>query len=117
MANRFEVVLEHDDTFLFQLRTKDGDVVLRGLGSPSKIMTQNEILHLRNSLRDDARRVPHESADGEHFLVIKDRDGSVLAKSPRVASKEALEGLEQRILDACGAPIVDLTKRSRSAAG
>ncbi|MCK5942119.1 MAG: hypothetical protein KAI24_09135 [Planctomycetes bacterium] len=111
MANRFEVVLEHDDTFFFQLRHKDGDIVLRGLGSPSKIMTQNEILHLRNSLREETRRVPHVSDDGEHFLVIKDHDGTVLAKSPRVATKAALDQLEHRILEVAGAPIVDLTKK------
>ncbi len=109
MATRYEVVLDHDDTFVFQLRTADGDVVLRGLGSPSKIMVQNEILHLRNALRDDSRIVPHE-ADGEHFVVVKDRDGSVLAKSKRVDSEAALKELVDGLLAAATAPIIDLSK-------
>lgn len=114
MATRYEVLLEQGDTFYFQLRTDDGRVILKSLGSPSKIMTQNEILHLRNSLRDTSRLISHDT-DGEHFLVVKDRDGSVLAKSPRVDSSGALRELTQEITAAAAAPIVDLSKRGKTA--
>ena len=99
MSTRFEVVLEHDNTYFFQLRMDDGSVILRSLGSDSKIMTQNEVLHLRNSLRDDSRLVPHDGDDGSFFLVVKDRDGTVLARTPRgrVATPRTYEhlGLER----------------------
>lgn len=111
MVTRLEVVLEHDDTFFFQLRTVDGDVVLRSLGSPSKIMTQNEILHLRSAIRDDSHWIPHEADDGSHFFVLKDKDGSVLAKSSRTKTAEELEQLKQVIVAAGGAPMIDLTKK------
>lgn len=114
MATRYEVLLEHGDTFYFQLRTDDGRVILKSLGSSSKIMTQNEILHLRNSLRDASRLVSHD-AEGKHFLVVKDRNGAVLARSPRVDTSGELRELTQEITDAATAPIVDLSKRTSPA--
>lgn len=113
MATRFEVVLEHDDTFFFQLRTADGNVALRSLASNSKIMTQNEILHLRKAMQDESLLVPHVGADDSHFLVIKDQDGSVLARSSKTRSAAELKELTQTIRDASHSPIIDLTKKHR----
>jgi len=113
MVTRFEVVLEHDDTFFFQLRTADGEVVLRSLGSPSKIMTQNELLHLRTAIRDDSRWINHEARDGSHFVVIKDKDGSVLARSYQTKSPRELDEAKRLIVDAGTAPVVDLSRRRR----
>ncbi len=115
MVTRFELVLEHEDTFIFQLRTEDGDIVLRGLGSNSKIMTQNELLHLRRAAKDVARLVPHVGSDGSHFLIIKDDDGSVLARSSKTKSKPELDAMTEFILQATDSPMIDLTKRRRNA--
>ena len=114
MVTRLEIVLEHDDTFFFQLRTADGEVVLRSLGSPSKIMTQNEILHLRSAIRDDSHWIPHEGDDRSHFYVLKDKDGSVLAKSTHTKTLEELEKIKQIIVAAGSAPMIDLTKKHSS---
>lgn len=111
MATRYEVQIENGDTFFFHLRSGDGRVILRSLGSPSKIMTQNEILHLRDAVRDPARLVSHDD-HGRYFLVVKDRDGSVLAKSPRVDSGDELQVLTKEVIAAAAAPIVDLCKRA-----
>lgn len=111
MATRFELVLEHEDTFFFQLRTKEGDVVLRGLGSNSKIMTQNELLHLRKAVKDNSQLVPHVSSDDAHFLIIKDVDNSVLARSSKMRSKSELNALTTLIVEAADSPMIDLTKR------
>lgn len=115
MATRFELVLEHEDTFLFQLRTKDGDVVLRGLGSNSKIMTQNELLHLRRAVKDETHLVPHVGDDSSHFLIIKDQDGSVLARSSKTKSKPELDALTAFIVESIGSPMIDLTKHRTQA--
>ncbi len=114
MATRFELVLEQDK-YTFQLRTSDGRVLLKGLGSPSKIMTQNEILHVRSALRDPQHLVPHHDGD-RHFVVVKDTDGSVLARSPQFATEGELTDLMPQILAVTGAaPIVDLSKRAAHA--
>lgn len=112
MANRFELTVDHDQIF-FQLRAATGEVLLRSLGSNSKIMTQNEILHLRRALQSPQQLVNHQAADGSHFLVVKDKDGSVLAKSPHVDNLAHLRELTDKVLAIyAGAPIVDLTKRA-----
>ncbi|MEO6593461.1 MAG: hypothetical protein ABIP94_01765 [Planctomycetota bacterium] len=112
MATRFELVLETGGKFHFLLRSPDGEVLLRSLAGDSKIMAQNELLHARNALRDDARLVPHEGEDGSRFLIVKDRDGSVLARSPKVNTAAELHALTEQIRHAGqGAPVIDLTKR------
>jgi hypothetical protein len=111
MVARFEISQDTDGRFHFQLRASDGSVLLNSLPGDSKIMAQNEILHARNAVRDPERIVPHHAQDG-HFLVLKDRDGSVLARSPRVDSAAALDALAVQIRDAASAAgLVDTTKR------
>lgn len=115
MANRFELVVDHDK-FNFLLRTGDGLTLLQGLGSSSRIMTQNEIAHVRRALTDALHLVAHRADDGTHFVTVKDTDGTVLARSPHVGSEALLGELTQRILSiAPTAPIVDLSKRTASA--
>lgn len=114
-TTRFELVSDHDH-LTFNLRTAEGQVLLTGLGAKSKIMVQNEVLHVRNSLRDPSHLVAHEAPDGSHWFVLKDADGSVLARSPHVTTKAALDELRLRILAvAASAPIVDLIKRTAHA--
>jgi hypothetical protein len=111
MAIRFELVTEQDRVY-FQLQKPTGPLLLKSLGSKSKIMTQNEIAHLRATLQEPSHLVPHEAADGTRFLVVKDKDGSVLAKSPHVPDASSMAALRQEILQAANtASIVDLTKR------
>jgi hypothetical protein len=113
-STRFEIVPDHDQ-LTFHLRTTDGQTLLTGLGSNSKIMLQNEILHARKALRDRSHIVKHAGDDGTHWIVVKDLDGSVLAKSPHLPTPEALEEVIARVLAvAATAPIVDLSKRAHA---
>ena len=110
MVTRFELVLEQEK-YTFRLRANDGQVLLEGLASPSKIVMQNEILHVRTAVRDKNKLVPHHDED-RHFVVVKDADGSVLARSPRCATERDLSKLMAHLLATRSwAPIVDLTKR------
>jgi len=115
MATRFELVIDHDRTF-FQLVNKDGQTLLRSLGSTSKIMTQNEIQHLRRALRDPSHLVPHESQDGSRFVVVKEDNGTVVARSPHVPDAAALQALIDDVMASVAtAPIIDRTKRQQQA--
>jgi len=114
MATRFEVIHTDDDTFSFQLRNADGEVVVRSLGSSSKIMTQNELLHLRSAIRSSTELIWHTAPDGSHFFVVKDKDGSVLAKSMKKRSRDELDTIQHQLVEAESAPMIDLCKRSRS---
>jgi hypothetical protein len=114
MVTRFEVVLMHDDTFFFQLRTADGEVVLRSLGSPSKVMTQNELLHLRTAIKEDPQWIQHQTKDGASFFIIKDKDGSVLAKTIHTKTHAELNALKETALEARAAPMIDMCKKARA---
>jgi uncharacterized protein YegP (UPF0339 family) len=113
MANRFELVVDHDKTF-FELKDKDGHTLLRSLGSASKIMTQNEIQHLRKALRDRSHLVAHQGKDGSWFVVVKEDNGTVLARSPHVPDDPALQTLIDHVMEIfASAPIIDKTKRQQ----
>lgn len=112
MASRFELVLDEAGKFHFQLRSPDGDILLRSIGCDGKIKAQTGVLHVRSALRDAARSGPHTEADGSHWVVVKEADGSLLARSVRVADEAAAQALLARIRAISDtAPIIDLTKR------
>jgi len=118
MKDRFEVVQDPNGRFSFQLRAADGATLLSSLACDSKIMAQSDLLHTRNSLRDNDRVIEHQADDGTRFVVIKDRNGAVLARSPHVDPTAPFAAMLDRIRSAAqGAPLVDLTKRKHSAAG
>jgi len=112
MATRFELVLDDAGKFHFQLRSPDGDVLLRSVGCDGKIKAQTAVLHVRSAMRDPARSELHTEADGSHGVVVKEADGSLLARSARVADAAAGQALLERIRNISDtAPIIDLTKR------
>jgi uncharacterized protein YegP (UPF0339 family) len=112
MATRFELVLDDAGKFHFQLRGPDGDILLRSVACSGKIAAQTGVLHVRSALRDLARSGAQTEADGSHWIVAKEADGSVLASSVRVADATAAGALLQRIRAISDtAPVIDLTKR------
>lgn len=114
MANRFELVFENDKV-CFLLRGADGKELLRGVGAGGKITAQNEILHVRRALQSSEHLIPHQAQNGSHFLVVKEDNGNVLARSASVATVDQLAALTRQLIEvAAVAPIVDLTKRPRA---
>lgn len=114
MAGRFELVADPKGGIHFELLDPDGALLLQGLASDSKIMVQNEVLHTRQSVGDDQRLVVHETAEGQRVVVVKDHDGSVLAKTPKLAPSVDLDALRTQIrTTAANAPLIDRTKPHR----
>lgn len=110
MSARFELVLDPSGKFHFQLRGAKGQVLLQGLACDGKIAAQTEVQHVRKALQDPDLVVDHDAKDGTHFLVVKDHDGSVLARSPHLAA-EALSTLRLEVaITAEKAPLIDLSK-------
>lgn len=112
MSARFELVQDPSGKFHFQLRGASGEVLLQGLACDGKIAAQTEVQHVRKALQDPMLLVDHAAADGTHFVVIKDRDGSVLARSPHVASEAAILAVCAEITSTAEkAPLIDLSKQ------
>jgi len=114
MPAQFEIRSDSPDQFHFELHAEDGAVLLRGLVGNSKIMVQNEVLHLRRAAAAPDLLIDHHGAH-EHFLVVKDVDGSVLARSPAVAEAAQLQRLREQVAAvAPTAALVDRTKTHRT---
>ena len=109
MSTRFELVTDDHGRVSFSLVDSDGDVLLQGLPCRGKIAAQTEVMHTRDSLRGPDQLIPHEDESGNHFVVLKDDEGSVLGRSRHVAEAE-LRGLVDQICTAGpGAAIIDYT--------
>lgn len=120
MVTRFELNQDDAGRFGFVLRHQDGEVLLAGLMGDSKVMAQNDVLHARSAIREASRFVPHQGSDGSHFAVLKDKDGSVLARTRHFDSASTLQDAIASIAACVDAPLLDLTRRrngGRRAAG
>lgn len=114
MPAQFEIRSDSPAQFRFELHADDGSVLLQGLPGDSKIMVQNEVLHLRQAVQAPELVIDHHNGKHEHFLVVKDIDGSVLARSPAVAEVSVLASLRQQVTAlAPNAALVDRTKPHR----
>lgn len=114
MPARFELVVDDRGRFHFDLRAPEGAVLLSGLPCDTKVMVEDEILRARNALRDASRIVAHHNDSSRHFVVIKARNGSVLARSAQVETDEKLTALTAQICEAAAsAGIADLTQPAR----
>lgn len=112
MAARFELVLDTAGKFYFHLRGPDGRALLTSHAFDSKIMAQSAVMHARSAIKEATRIVQQENKDGTHHLTVIDNDGSILARSPKVANTSELTPVRDGICGACPvAPIIDLTKR------
>lgn len=116
MATRFELVQDPLGKFHFQLCDDGGTLLLESLGGDSKIMTQNDLQHARQALTQADHVVGHVAADGTHFAVVKDDDGSVLARTPHVPSATRLDAMVAEVRNsALVAPLIDRCRRRRHA--
>ena len=102
MNARFELICDDSDRVRFRLLDTDGHALLTGGPTNGKITAQNQVLHARSAIRDD-RFLP-QSDNGEHFVILQDKDGSDLAKSAKVKDESELPSLIAMIRE-CGAAI------------
>ncbi len=116
MASRFEIILDTAGKYYFHLRGPDGGALLASHAFDSKIMAQSAVMNARSALKDETRVLKQQGDDGKHCLIVRDKDGTMLARSPGVAGEPDLEPLCEAIRGVgIVAPVVDLTKRRTTA--
>jgi len=110
MSTRFNLLCDEQGRISFCLVDGEGDVLLQGLPCRGKVAAQTEIMRTRKSLRAPDQLIPHESQAGEHFVVVKNNDGDVIARSRRVGTPGELAQLVEVIRSTgADAVIVDQT--------
>ena len=113
MAAKFELISDEQGRYGFTLKGADGSALLFGVATAGRVAVQNDILHVRKAVRNHDLFVSHDTADGA-FVVLKDDNGEVLGKSPRV-KKEQLPALIAAIQAQADAPILERKVRSQPA--
>jgi uncharacterized protein YegP (UPF0339 family) len=112
MRTKFELISDEQGHCGFVLKADDGSTLLRGVAAAGRSTVQTEIAHVRKAVKDVHLFVPHRADDGA-FVVLKDRDGSVLAKTPHVPPAHLL-GMVQKIrYEAPEAPVFERHIRQR----
>lgn len=112
MVAHFELVVDPNGRFQFQLFAPEGDVLLTGAPEKSKIMAQCHVQHAREALRDPARLVRRITKEGAHYCELLDRHDASIARSSRASSALELEGILARAGEiGAGAPLVDRTRQ------
>lgn len=113
MNSRFELHSDDMGRVAYRLMDGSGDLLLQGLPSAGRVAAQAEVMHVRSALSGEERVVPHQNADGRHFVVVKDKNGEVLGKSRLVDAEEQLPDLVAAILDmGRRAPIIDCSRKA-----
>ena len=93
----FDLTADEQGRYWFTLKGTEGEPLLVGLKSAGRIPAGIDVLHVRKAVRDIHHFVPHLASDGA-FVVLKDTNGEVLAKSPHVP-KQTLKALVAKIQD------------------
>lgn len=93
----FDLTADEQGRFWFTLKGTEGEPLLVGLKSNGRIPAGIDVLHVRKAVRDIHHFIPHLASDGA-FVVLKDTNGEVLAKSPHVP-KQTLKALVAKIQD------------------
>ncbi len=110
MTARFELVVDGRGKFHFQLRSKDDEVLLRGMSCANKALAEADVSMTRKAMYDVKQLIPFMSHDSGHFLVLKFDADKTLARSSRVSTPEELAVIARRIRAVPeDAPLIDNT--------
>ncbi len=99
-----------DEAFTFQLIHSNGDLLLTGRSCADKASAEQTIKDVRVGSLMSNQIAKGKAEDGQHFFVIKNGAGEVIAKSDLIASEMAFDNILHTVKDqACIAEVVDNT--------
>jgi uncharacterized protein YegP (UPF0339 family) len=88
---RFRVFLGLNKKYYFHLRAKNGEIVLQSQGYKSHSSAQKGVESVRANGVDAARYEVLEAANGQHYFVLKAKNGKVIGVGETYSSKWAAE--------------------------
>ena len=110
MSNKFEIKRSTDGQFYFNLKAKNGQVILSSEIYKSKGGTINGIESVKNNAASDNRYDRRQSKKQEPYFVLKAANGKVIGNSEMYSATAAMEnGISSVKTNALDAPIEDLT--------
>lgn len=110
MAGKFELTKNEDGTFMFNLKARNGQVILTSEQYSIKQAAQNGISAVVKNALDDTRIERKESRKGRPFFVLKGGNGHVIGSSEPYSAPAAMEiGIASVKKNASNAWVIDQT--------
>lgn len=110
MAGRFEIKPTSDEQFMFNLKARNGEIILTSERYKAKSGAENGVESVRQNAPDDSRYDRRESKLGEPCFVLKAANGEIIGQSEMYSSDVAMEnGIRLVKENAPDAKLEDLT--------
>ena len=108
---KFEIFQsDKNEKYYFNLKAKNGQVILSSQGYTTKANAKNGIESVRKNSQNDDLFETKEAANGKHFFTLLAANKQVIGKSQMYASKSGLDnGIDSVKTNAPEAEIVDLS--------
>ncbi|WP_292011048.1 YegP family protein [Chryseobacterium sp.] len=88
---KFIISKRRNDEFQFNLKAKNGEVVLTSEGYVQKASCRKGIESVRINSQDDLRFERKTAVNDKDYFVLKARNGEIIGKSQLYSSKASME--------------------------
>lgn len=110
MSGTFELFKSRNDKFMFNLKARNGQVILSSQMYEAKAGAINGIESVRAHAAHEQRYERAVSAQAEPYFVLKAGNGEVIGRSQTYSSNAAMEnGIASVRANAPDAQVVDIT--------
>ena len=110
MTGKFEIKKTNSGQYMFNLKARNGQIILTSEHYQQKASAENGIEAVRKSAADDFRFERKSAKSGQPFFVLKAANGQIVGRSEMYASGVAMEnGIQSVMLNAIGARVVDVS--------
>ncbi|ETN95375.1 hypothetical protein SAMN04487906_2472 [Zhouia amylolytica] len=102
---------EKNDKFYFNLKAKNGQVILSSQGYESKSGASNGINSIKENAEDDSKYERKTASNGKFHFNLKAGNGQIIGSSQMYASEAGMEnGIESVKTNASSAGVEDKTE-------
>lgn len=109
-AMSYELKKDKAGQFTFNLKARNGQVILTSQSYSTKAAAQDGIASVRTNGKDDANFESKTSSASEPYFVLKAKNGQVIGRSQMYSSMTSKDGGISSVKASCESPdVTDLT--------
>ncbi|WP_378188258.1 YegP family protein [Aquimarina sp. W85] len=87
----FELVKKGDDTYYFNLKANNGQIIMSSVLFTSKNAAENGILSVKKNAAEADRYERKTAKDGRFYFNLKSSNGQIIGKSQMYTSESGME--------------------------
>ncbi len=88
---KFEIKKDKSNQFRFNLKSGNGEVILRSEGYKAKSSCENGIESVRTNSQDDSKYIRNTASDSSPYFNLKAGNGEIIGTSETYSSTAAME--------------------------